>query len=176
MPRLLVELRGRLRQADAGALVGLPQHRISRAEQGRYPLTPDEADRYARALGATPIQRRRLVALAAAHTTDSISGRKHLLRNAHQVQRRIGDLETANKLIRSWVPDVVTGVLQTREYTLALVSEQMTSPTTSGGGRRVEHGSRYSTTPSASSACFSARPRCGGELVRRRSWPLRSST
>ena len=57
--------------------------------------------------------------------TDSISGRKHLLRNAHEVQRRVGDLETANKLIRSWVPDVVTGVLQTREYTLALVSEQI---------------------------------------------------
>lgn len=124
MPRLLAQLRGERRQADAGALVGLPQHRISRAEQGRYPLTPDEADAYARALGAPAAVRRRLVALASAQKAESIGGRLHLNRNAHVVQRRIGDLEAQVRGIRSWVPDVVTGLLQTRDYTTALVGER----------------------------------------------------
>lgn len=124
MPRLLVELRGNLKQADAGALADLPQHRISRAEQGRYPLSPDEADLYARALGAPASKRRRLVQLATTHRAENITGRKHLIRNAHAVQRRIGDLEAQVRTIRSWVPDVVTGILQTPAYTETLVGER----------------------------------------------------
>lgn len=123
MPRLLVELRGMRRQEDAGKLVGLSQYRISRAEQGRYPLTPDQADAYARALGASAIQRHRLVQLASAHQAENLTGRKHLIRSAHVIQRRISDLEAGAHTIRSWTPDVVTGLLQTHDYTVAVAGE-----------------------------------------------------
>lgn len=121
MPRLLVDIRGDRMQTEAAALSGISQSKISRAEQGRFPLDENEAEAYARALGASAAHRRQLVQLAAAHRAENIGGRKHLIRNAHAIQRRIGDLESQVRIIRSWVPDVVTGVLQTPAYTVALL-------------------------------------------------------
>lgn len=99
MPRLLVEIRGDRMQTEAAALSGVSQSKISQAEQGRFPLSEAEAEAYASALGASPAQRRQLAQLAAAHRADNIGGRKHLIRNAHAIQRRIGDLESQVRTI-----------------------------------------------------------------------------
>lgn len=76
MPRLLLDVRGDRMQTEAAALSGISQSKISRAEQGRFPLSEAEAEVYASALGASAAQRRQLVQLAAAHQAENIGGRK----------------------------------------------------------------------------------------------------
>lgn len=123
MPRLLVEIRGDRTQTEAARLSGLTQTRISRAESGKFPFDEETAEAYARALGATPAQIRRLVALAATHRAENITGRKQLIRSGHVIQRRIAELEQQTHLLRSWVLDVVPGLAQTPDYTRALLGE-----------------------------------------------------
>jgi transcriptional regulator with XRE-family HTH domain len=122
MSQLLTSVRGDRTQTDAAALSGLSQAKISRAERGRFPLSPEEADRYAQRLGATAEQRQRLVELAAARSAEQISGRVALVRVAAAVQERIERYHRDATLIRSWQPDLVPGVLQTPEYTGVLLA------------------------------------------------------
>ncbi|MGH3586784.1 MAG: helix-turn-helix domain-containing protein [Pseudonocardia sp.] len=122
LTRLLVFIRGDRTQMDAATVSGLSQAKISRAERGRFPLSPQEADRYAERLGATSEQRRRLVDLAAARSADQISGRVALVRVAAAVQERIERHQRDAALIRAWQPDLVPGVLQTTEYTATLLA------------------------------------------------------
>jgi transcriptional regulator with XRE-family HTH domain len=116
----MLAIRGERLQMEAAALSGLTQSKISRVEQGRTVLTPDEADSYARALGASDERRRQLVRLAQVTEAGAITTRATLLRKAHLIQRRIRELEASTNTVRSWLPDVVPGVLQTWEYTLAV--------------------------------------------------------
>ena len=120
----MLEIRGSVRQADAGALIGLNQMRISRAEQGTYTLSPDEAEAYTRALGATPQQRRELVALCEAARANTITGRARLVRRAATIQEKTRDLEAQSTIIRSWQPEIIPGLLQTWEYTLAVIERR----------------------------------------------------
>jgi Domain of unknown function (DUF5753)/Helix-turn-helix domain len=122
LSQLLITLRGDRSQMRAAAESGLSQAKISRAERGRFPLAPDDADSYARALGATAQQRRRLVALAAARAAGHTTGRVALVRVAAAIQERIERLEGAATIVRGWQPDLVPGVLQTPEYTAALLA------------------------------------------------------
>lgn len=124
MSQLLIEIRGALSQTAAAGLPGhgLTQSKISRAESGKFLLDDvDEADAYAAALGATADQRRRLRELVAAHRASNVTGRKQLIRSGHVLQRRIGALELETRLLRSWVPDVIPGLLQTPAYTRAVI-------------------------------------------------------
>jgi hypothetical protein len=122
LSRLLAFIRGDRTQMEAAALTGLSQAKISRAERGRFPLSPDEAGRYAERLGATPEQRERLVELAAARSAEHVSGRVALVRVAAAVQERIERYQREATLIRAWQPNLVPGVLQTPEYTAALLA------------------------------------------------------
>lgn len=122
LSRLLAFVRGGRTQMEAAALTGLSQAKISRAERGRFPLTPEEADRYADRLGATPEQRERLVQLATARSAEHVSGRVALVRVAAAVQERIERYQREATLIRAWQPNLVPGVLQTPEYTAALLA------------------------------------------------------
>lgn len=117
----MVEIRGSVKQADAAKLVGLTPSRISRAEQGIYTLEPDVADAYARALGATADQRRELVKLCDAAKATSITGQARLIRRGAAIQEKVRDLEAQSPIIRSWQPEIVPGLLQTWDYTLAVV-------------------------------------------------------
>lgn len=119
--QLILEIRGRTRQADAAALIGVNQPRISRAEQGTYTFTPEEADAYARALNATAEQRQELVALCEAARARTITGRTRVVRNAAAIQEKTRDLEAQSKIVRSWQPEVIPGLLQTWDYTLAVI-------------------------------------------------------
>lgn len=109
-----------LRQVDAAALSGLTQSKITRAERGQFTLHSDEAAQYGHALNATPDQRRELVELCSAVKADTVSGQTRIIRRAAEIQRRIRLLETQSRVIRSWQPTIVPGLLQTWEYTVAL--------------------------------------------------------
>jgi Domain of unknown function (DUF5753)/Helix-turn-helix domain len=122
LSRLLVFVRGERTQMEAASLSGLSQAKISRAERGRFPLSPEEAGRYAEQLGATVEQRQRIVELAAARSAEHVTGRVALVRVADAVQERIERYQRAATLIRAWQPNLVPGVLQTPEYTAALLA------------------------------------------------------
>lgn len=122
LSRLLAFVRGDRTQMEAAALSGLSQAKISRAERGRFPLSPDEAGQYAERLGATGEQRDRLVELATARSAEHVSGRVALVRVAAAVQERIERHQREATVIRAWQPNLVPGVLQTPEYTAALLA------------------------------------------------------
>lgn len=121
LSRLLLALRGDRSQAEAGALVGLTQAKVSRAERGRFPMAPDQVEAYAAALGATDKQRADAVELATTKVAQHVRGRVSMVRVAAAIQERIDDLERAATLIRGWQPAAIHGSLQTRAYTTALL-------------------------------------------------------
>jgi hypothetical protein len=121
LPALLIALRGERSQIAAARLTGLTQSKISRAETGRFPLSPAEAEAFARGLDAPEADRARLVALAEAHHADNVVGRKQLVASAHVIQRRIADLLASTRSLRSWQPDLLPGILQTEPYTRAVI-------------------------------------------------------
>jgi len=122
LSRLLLTLRGDRSQAQAGALVGLTQAKVSRAERGRFPMPPDEIEAYAVALGATGEQRAYAVELATTKVAQHVRGRVSLVRVAAAIQERVDDLERDTTLIRGWHPAAIHGSLQTPAYTTALLN------------------------------------------------------
>lgn len=122
LSRLLAAVRGTRSQAEAARLSGLSQSRISRAERGRFLLSRDDADRYARALDASADQRSRLAELVTARATRHVAGRVALVRVAAAIQERVGELESTSRTIRAWQPSLVPGIAQTRDYTAALLA------------------------------------------------------
>lgn len=123
MSRLLIAIRGSRLQSEAAALTGLTQVKVSRAERGDGPpFTPTEAEAYAKALGASAEQTARLVELAQVKTASHVTNRSVLVRSAAAIQRRIHTLEERSTVLRSWVPDIVPGMLQTRAYTEAMIA------------------------------------------------------
>jgi hypothetical protein len=74
----------------------------------RFPLTPEEAER--------------LAELAAARSAEHVFGRIALVRVAAAVQERIERYQRDATAIRAWQPNLVPGVLQTPEYTAALLA------------------------------------------------------
>jgi transcriptional regulator with XRE-family HTH domain len=146
LSRLLAFVRGDRTQMEAAALSGLSQAKISRAERGRFPLSPEEADRYAERLGATAEQRDRLVELATARSAEHVSGRVALVRVAAAVQERIERHQRDATVIRAWQPNLVPGVLQTPEYTAARPGWRSNTKTQhSDQGLTVEEKDRLTT-------------------------------
>lgn len=125
MSRLLIAIRGDRLQAEAATLASLTQVKVSRAERGSGPpFNPAEAAAYASALGATPEQRARLIELAEVKTAAHVTTRSVLVRSAAAIQGRIRDLERNSAVLRSWVPDSIPGVLQSRAYTDAMITAE----------------------------------------------------
>ena len=120
----MLEIRGQVKQGDAAALVGLTQSRISRAERGTYTLDPDVADAYAMALGASPAQRKELVALCKAAVSNTVTGQARLIRRGAAIQEKTRDLEAQSSIVRTWQPEIVPGLLQTWDYTLAVIERE----------------------------------------------------
>ncbi|MGI5127174.1 Scr1 family TA system antitoxin-like transcriptional regulator [Pseudonocardia sp. CA-107938] len=125
MPQLLITLRGSRRQVDFAKVVGLTQAKLSRLEQGQGPpLDPEAAAAFAAAAGATPEQAARLVELAEVSTATHYAhlGRTVVLRNAHVIQGRIRDYMATADYVWSWSSNSVSGVLQTRAWTKAMLA------------------------------------------------------
>jgi hypothetical protein len=125
MSRLLIAIRGDRIQTEAAALTGLTQKKVSLSERGSGPpFTPAEAAAYAEALSATDEQRDRLVELAEVKSSAHITNRSVLVRSAAAIQARIRDLEEDSAVLRSWVPDAIPGLLQSRDYTDAMIAAE----------------------------------------------------
>jgi hypothetical protein len=130
MSRLLIAVRGERLQAEVAALAGLTQVKVSRAERGSGPpFTPEEAAAYADALNTddhpvTAEQRARLIELAEVKTAAHVTTRSVLVRSAATIQGRIRDLEETSSVLRSWVPDSIPGILQSRAYTDAMIAAE----------------------------------------------------
>lgn len=121
LSRLLLALRGNRSQGEAGALVGLTQAKVSRAERGRFPLAPEQVEAYAAALGATADQRAYAAELATTKIAQHVRGRVSLVRVGAAIQERIEGLERTATLVRGWQPAAIHGSLQTPAYTTALL-------------------------------------------------------
>jgi transcriptional regulator with XRE-family HTH domain len=104
-----------------GKLVNMSQSKISRIESGATPVTPRDADRLARALGASP---------------DLVAG---LIERAERAQNKVTDMRTASGSIsimqrsvarnekdvrefRIFQNDLVMGLAQTGEYARAVLT------------------------------------------------------
>lgn len=122
MSRLLLAMRGDRLQTEAAGLAGMSQAKVSRAERGRFPLSPADADAYARALDADEAARVRLVELAERRAVEQVVTRQALVRSAPAIQSRIGQLEADATLVRAWQPDLPPGILQSPDWTAAMLA------------------------------------------------------
>lgn len=101
---------------------GFSQSKVSRWEAGQLVPSPDDVDRYARALGAPAARRRQLVALA--HDLHdqhkATTPRRITLRRAADYQRRVGRIEADSRQLATFHPLLIPGLLQTEPYMRAL--------------------------------------------------------
>lgn len=147
LSRLMAEIRDGLSQEEAGRRAGhhlpsgqpLSQSKISRAEEGRTPLTADEADAFARGCGATPEQRRRLVTLAAERHASTARSRAAVARNAVTIQTRIAALERDVTEIRAWQDNLILGELQTPDYRRAVIGRDPNTAWLEARAQRDRH-------------------------------------
>jgi transcriptional regulator with XRE-family HTH domain len=103
---------------------GFSQSKVSRWESGRLVPSPDDVDRYARALGAADSVRRRLVARAHdLHDQHRASAPARItLRRTAAYQRRVGRIEAGSAHVATFHPLLVPGLLQTADYARAVFS------------------------------------------------------
>lgn len=112
-----------LHQTAVAAAAGLSQSQVSRAEQGRRLLDPEEVARFAKACKAPSAERARLVRLARDVQAGHVNSRVIMQRGAHHFQERIRNIEEGSALIRGFQPGLVLGVLQTEDYAAAVFGQ-----------------------------------------------------
>lgn len=120
----LRELRKRadLTGAEVARRAELSQAKISRVETGTYLPTPEQVETLCRLYKAPTEQRRALVRQIRDIREATSSARVTLQRGGWQMQQRIGQLESASSLIRSYSPDTVIGLCQTERYIRAMLT------------------------------------------------------
>lgn len=118
--RLAQELRRLRGQAgvsgrELARRIGISQSKVSRIESGAVLPTMPEVDAWAAALDVPEDTRRLLAALTEAAFTEvhtwrtALQGRGHLQHEVHELERRA-------RILRTFQPSVVPGLLQTAEY------------------------------------------------------------
>lgn len=110
---------------EAARRAGYSQPKISRFETARQVPTTEEIHALCRVYGAANEVRDRLLELAADLTGGTVRGRTVLSHGARYMQRRIGKIEQASELVRSFTPTIVDGLLQISEYVRAMGSCEM---------------------------------------------------
>jgi transcriptional regulator with XRE-family HTH domain len=123
LPGLLRSLRiaAGLSQPEVARRTGLSQARVSRAENGRSILGPDEVAELAALYGAGADQRDRLVRMAAEAEQSYVDARTVIQRgNTARLQDRFAALEAGAVTVRSFQPVMVLGVLQSSAYAAAV--------------------------------------------------------
>ncbi len=110
---------------EAARRAGYSQPKISRFETVRQVPTTAEIRTLCRVYGATPEVQIRLLALAADLTADTVRARAVLSHGARYMQQRVGKIEQASALVRSFTPTIVDGLLQTPDYVRAIGSRDM---------------------------------------------------
>jgi hypothetical protein len=108
---------------EAGRRAGFSQAKISRMEAGRLVPSPADAERYARALGASAALRRQLVAMARdlhEQHRASAPARVSVSRSAAAHEQRVRRNEARSAHISVFHPLVIPGLLQTEDYIRAI--------------------------------------------------------
>lgn len=111
---------------EAARRAGYSQPKISRFETGRQVPTPAQVATLSRLYNADPQTQARLVAIAEDLHAGTTRARAVLSHGARHMQQRLGRIERASSLIRSFVPTMVTGLLQTPDYARAIASRDLT--------------------------------------------------
>ncbi len=127
---LSTTLRGLRADADlsgmeAARLAGYSQPKISRFETARQVPTTEEVHVLCCVYGAPTEVRDRLLELAADFTAGTIRARAVLSHGARYMQQRVGRIEQASELVRSFTPTIVDGLLQTPAYVRAMGSHRL---------------------------------------------------
>src|SRR5947207_8367821 len=110
----------------AARRAGLSAAKISRVEIGAFMPTPQQLDKLCRVYKAPDEVRRQLVELIEDLREASYSARVTLQRGGWQMQQRIGRIEAASTLLRSFSPDTVIGLVQSEPYIRAILSGFLT--------------------------------------------------
>lgn len=110
---------------EAARRAGYSQPKISRFETARQVPTTEEVRTLCRVYSAPPEVRDRLLELAADLTAGTIRARAVLSHGARYMQQRVGRIEQASELVRSFTPTIVDGLLQTPDYVRAMGSRRL---------------------------------------------------
>jgi transcriptional regulator with XRE-family HTH domain len=110
---------------EAARHAGYSQPKISRFETARQVPTTEEVHVLCQVYGAAPEVRDRLLELAADLTGGTVRARAVLSHGARHMQQRVGRIEQASELVRSFTPTIVDGLLQTPDYVRAIGSRRM---------------------------------------------------
>lgn len=95
-------------------------------ENGKGLLTTDEAAALLTVYGVHGDERRRIMSLVETARAGNIDSRVILQRGAHHFQDRIRQLDEQSRLVRSFAPTAVLGILQTRAYAEMVFTQRMT--------------------------------------------------
>lgn len=118
--------------AEAAKRAGLSPAKISRVETGAFMPTPQQVDKLCRVYKAPADVRQELVQTIRDLREATHSARVTLQRGGWQMQERIGRIEAASSLLRSFSSDTVIGLIQAESYIRAMLSQFM-------GGEDLEH-------------------------------------
>ncbi|MGQ0776439.1 MAG: helix-turn-helix domain-containing protein [Pseudonocardiales bacterium] len=110
---------------EAARRAGYSQPKISRFETARQVPTTDEVRILCRVYAAPLEVRDRLLELAADLTEGTVRARAVLSHGARYMQQRVGKIEQASELVRSFTPTTVDGLLQTPDYVRAMGSHRL---------------------------------------------------
>jgi hypothetical protein len=115
-----------LSSMEAARRAGYSQPKISRFETARQVPTTEEVRTLCQVCGARPEVRDRLLELATDLTAATVGSRAVLSHGARYMQQRVGRIEQASELVRSFTPTLVDGLLQTPDYVRAMGSHRLT--------------------------------------------------
>ncbi|MFG2018933.1 helix-turn-helix domain-containing protein [Actinomadura geliboluensis] len=101
----------------ARRIEGMSQSKVSRIEAGNAVPTPAQVDRWASITGASPSTRRGLVELAE-HAQTEIQDYRTALRGRSHRQGVVAEREEKARMVRTFHPSMVPGLLQTAQYAL----------------------------------------------------------
>lgn len=110
---------------EAARRVGYSQPKISRFETARQVPTIEEVRTLCQVYGASPEVLDRLLELTTDLTGGTVRARAVLSHGARYMQQRVGRIEQASELIRSFTPTIVDGLLQTPDYVRAMGSHRL---------------------------------------------------
>lgn len=110
---------------EAGKRAGFSQAKVSRMEKGRTVPSPEDAEHYARVLGATAEVRRKLVGMVRGFHEQhraAAPGRVAVSRFSASHEKRVRRNEEISSRISVWHPLLLPGALQIEEYVRAVMS------------------------------------------------------
>lgn len=114
-----------LGQIEAAKRAGTSQNKISRVENGKGLLTEAEAGALLTVYGVHGDERHRIMMLVGVARAGHIDSRVILQRGAHHFQERVRQLDEQSRLVRSFAPTAVLGILQMRAYARVVFTQRM---------------------------------------------------